>query len=469
MNLSRLIAHLPCLLAGVAFSTAAFGQATAPLTHERHKHHHNDKHAVIEQNAERFTTSRAGASLVLPTEEPMFTFVVFGDRTGGPNEGVDVLADAVAETNLLEPDLVMTVGDLIDGYNTTKDWMPQMKQFKQIMDELRCPWFPVAGNHDIYWRSETEKAPEGEHESAFEIHFGPLWYAFKHKDCWFIVLYSDEGDPKTGEKNFNKPDAQKMSDAQFNWLRETLSKAKDARHVFLFLHHPRWLGRNYGDDWNKVHKELVAAGNVSAVFGGHIHRMRYDPKDGIEYITLATVGAHQPGSSPAAGFLHQYHHITVRQNQIAMASIPVGQVMDVRQVTGAVSDMADALSKVKVVFAAPVKVNDDGSAQTQITFTLKNPVKNKVEMELIPQSKDSRWTFKPDHVHATLKPGESREFTFSINRPENSLDQAIRPVNLEVRMDLLTEKARFSIPTITAVVPGSVISSKALTATPKSE
>ena len=31
-----------------------------------------------------------------------------------------------------------------------------------------------------------------------------------------------------------------------------------------------------------MHAELVKAGNVSAVFAGHIHRMRYDPKDGKE-------------------------------------------------------------------------------------------------------------------------------------------------------------------------------------------
>jgi hypothetical protein len=56
------------------------------------------------------------------------------------------------------------------------------------------------------------------------------------------VLYSDEGNPGTGVKAFKGPDAQKMSREQFDLLRETLAKTKDAQHVFLFLHHPRYQG-----------------------------------------------------------------------------------------------------------------------------------------------------------------------------------------------------------------------------------
>ena len=61
--------------------------------------------------------------------------------------------------NLLEPDFVWTVGDLIQGYNTTEPWIRQMEEYKGVMDELLCPWFPVAGNHDVYWRGEGK--PEG--------------------------------------------------------------------------------------------------------------------------------------------------------------------------------------------------------------------------------------------------------------------------------------------------------------------
>ena len=36
--------------------------------------------------------------------------------------------------------------------------MREMKEFREIMDSLLCPWFPVAGNHDIYWRGPDRPA-----------------------------------------------------------------------------------------------------------------------------------------------------------------------------------------------------------------------------------------------------------------------------------------------------------------------
>ena len=202
--------------------------------------------AALAQTPRIVTSRTAGAQLLkLPKEDDAFGFVVFGDRTGGPVEGIKVLDQAVKDTNLLDPDLVLTVGDLINGYNTTEPWMAQAREFRASMGKLRMPWYPVAGNHDVYWRGPGK--PEGEHEGHYEQVFGPLWYAVRHKDCWFVVLYSDEGNPETGEKNFGKPDCQRMSDEQFAWLKQTLQAAKPAKHVFVFLHHPRWL-RRYGDD-----------------------------------------------------------------------------------------------------------------------------------------------------------------------------------------------------------------------------
>src|SRR5215207_363953 len=79
-------------------------------------------------------TSRGSAKILpLPKGDDVFHFVVFGDRTGGPPEGMKVLAQAVEDANLLDPDLVMTVGDLVNGYNQTDAWLPQMEEYRSTM------------------------------------------------------------------------------------------------------------------------------------------------------------------------------------------------------------------------------------------------------------------------------------------------------------------------------------------------
>ena len=82
---------------------------TPHLSHDRHLHRHGNPHKTMQPSAQRFFTTRSSdIVLPLPSEEDAFTFAVFGDRTGGQPEGVDVLADAVRDVNLIEPDLVMT-------------------------------------------------------------------------------------------------------------------------------------------------------------------------------------------------------------------------------------------------------------------------------------------------------------------------------------------------------------------------
>lgn len=461
MNISLPIVLLSCFV----LSLSTFAQdkpATAPLTHDHHTHKHNPPHKTVPADGDRFHTNREGAKLDLPVEEDVFTFAVFGDRTGGPHKGINVLAQAVADVNLIEPDLVMTVGDLINGYADDKVWLPQMKQYKKVMGELICPWFPVAGNHDIYWRGPNK--PKRELEPEYEMHFGPLWYAFEHKNCFFIVLYTDEPDPKTGERNFNKPDSQRMSDEQFDWLKGILKKTKDADHVFVFLHHPRWLGieskgrgKNYGDDWKKVHTELVAAGNVSGVFAGHIHHMRYDPKDEIDYFALATVGGGQSGWSPKAGWLHHYNLVTVRKDQVAFSAFPVGGVLDPKAITGKVSEEAERLGRaIPARFKAPIDIKPDGSVDGAFTVTIKNPSKFAIDIELIPTSKDSRWSLGPDHEHATIEPGKEKALSFTVKRAPGKFDTTARAIVLELGIDLLTDKHRYPIPTKRITVPGSL-------------
>lgn len=399
----------------------------------------------------RLVTSRDAKAppLKLPKEEDAFGFVIFGDRTGGPKEGIEVLKQAVADTNLMDPDLVLTVGDLINGYNGHDEWHAQAAEYQAAMQTLRMPWFPVAGNHDVYWRGPGK--PEGEHERNYETVFGPLWYAFRHKQCWFVVLYSDEGNPATGKKDFNDPECQKISEAQFTWLGDTLQRAKGARHVFVFLHHPRWL-QQYGTDWERVHTLLAANGNVTAVFAGHIHRMRYDGrKDGIQYYTVASVGAYLEFEAPEAGYLHQFHVVTVRPEGITVAALPVGTVLDAQAITGQVSDDVDRLvaelrpsvTQCVAAGAAPA-IGLDGAVDAVLTLRYHNPTSRAIELEVLPAAADG-FLFSPDHQHLVIAPGADGATTFAVRRPSDPAFGFTLPT-VETRCDYLAAHRRIPVP-----------------------
>lgn len=274
------------------------------------------------------STNREGAKrLTPPADEVSFPFVILGDRTTGNTEGLGILRQAVEEINLLRPDFVITIGDMVEGYNDRESWGKQAEEYLEVMKHLDVPWYPMAGNHDVCWRGEGR--PADEHEGDFERVFGPVWYAMKHKNCWFIVLFGDEGDPQTGIKTFDKPSAQMVSPRQTAWLKEMLEKVKEADQVFVFIHHPRWKGGDYGDDWQRIHKMLAEAGNVSAVFAGHDHVMRYFGKqDGIEYYMIGTTGGWIPDEAVQVGQKPHYFQVTVRGKEHSVVSIPVGQVSD---------------------------------------------------------------------------------------------------------------------------------------------
>ena len=256
-----------------------------------------------------------------------FTFSVLGDRTGGTDDGLAVLEQAVTDINVLMPDMVMTVGDLIQGYCPQERWLFEAERFHKIMSRLAMPWYPTAGNHDVYWRGDGR--PYNEHDDNYEKYFGPLWYAFEHKGCWFIVLYTDEGDPATGEKKYDKSECRQFSNDQLQWLESILAQANDAKHIFLFMHHPRWDTSSYDDSWKPLHKMLVEAGNVSAVFAGHFHQMKYDGNiDGIDFYRMGVTGADITEIYPEKGYLNHFNLVTVKGDKFSVAALPVHTVID---------------------------------------------------------------------------------------------------------------------------------------------
>ncbi len=399
-------------------------------------------------SAQIHTDRPAPLALPLPEKEESFDFIIFGDRTSGTPAGLPVLEQAVADTNLIGPDLVMTVGDLVQGYNQSEPWLVQMREYRGIMEKLRMPWFPVAGNHDIYWRGEGR--PAGEHEEDYEKHFGPLWYWFAHKGSGFLVLFSDEGDLSAPEKprSFKDPAQQKFSAKQLEWIGKSLAEMKDLKSIFVFMHQPRWDKKRYpGSNWEEVHKMLAAHGGVKACFAGHIHRMRHDGlKDGILYHTLATTGGSSAGDFPDAGHLHHFNLVSVQGGDVHISAIPVGAVIDPASYTAARTNEFTRARKVEPKAEAGFALDATGNGSGTYRLNLSNPTKsNPVEVTLTP-SKVAGWTITPAKQTVAVQPGGKSVAVFEIVAEGAGTSGKFRVPVLEMDIHYLEGEKRIRIP-----------------------
>src|SRR4051794_40506033 len=91
------------------------------------------------------TDKRNPFSPLKPNNPPDdFQFAIVSDRTGG-NRG-RVFSRAVEQLNLLQPEFVMCVGDLIDGYTRDKDRInAQWRELQGYVSRLQMPFFYAPG------------------------------------------------------------------------------------------------------------------------------------------------------------------------------------------------------------------------------------------------------------------------------------------------------------------------------------
>ncbi len=212
-----------------------------------------------------------------PAADPdEFRFAVVTDRTGGHRDGI--FEGSMGKLNLVRPEFVVSVGDLIEGYTDDgavldREW----DEIESFVGRLQMPFFYVAGNHDM---SNAVMAEE------WKARFGPSFYHFTYKGVLFVALNSElfglVHDPKT-----SLPGPWTQAD-QMAFIERTLAENAGARWTFVLIHQPLWDSPQPKPDWLKV--EELLKGRPHTVFAGHFHRYTQHVRNEQQYITLATTG-----------------------------------------------------------------------------------------------------------------------------------------------------------------------------------
>ncbi|MFG0329536.1 MAG: metallophosphoesterase [Phycisphaerales bacterium] len=227
-----------------------------------------------------------------------FTVAIVPDRTTGWDWGLKYMEQAVDELNLIDPDAVFTVGDMVQGYTrSTERYERELRDYRRIVERLDAPFYPLPGNHDVI---SGERNPEDHtFERLYQQHIGPLFYAVHFDRLSAIALYTDE-------QLESQP---RLSEDQIEWARAQIDRAVERRRPLLVLmHKPVWRYRD--GNWDAIHQPLadaVESGVSVVVIAGHFHSLQREaPRDGVEYHLVGTCG----GSADQHPFAGHLQHLT---------------------------------------------------------------------------------------------------------------------------------------------------------------
>ncbi len=248
-----------------------------------------------------------------------FQFVILTDRNGGNRPGI--FKDAVGKINMLYPEFVLCVGDLIQGY--TKDTAQiryEWNEANEIIAELKMPFFYLPGNHDVTNRVMAEE---------WEKRYGRRYYHFVYKNTLFIILDSNDDD------EYN------LSREQTDFALVTIRNFPDVRWTFLLMHHPIW---TYHTNGRFEELEAALSGRKYTVLAGHNHDYLHEDRKGSNYYILATTGG---GSRLRGNYFGEFDHftwVTMTDAGPAMANLRLEGILTHDVATRETKQLAAALA-----------------------------------------------------------------------------------------------------------------------------
>jgi 3',5'-cyclic AMP phosphodiesterase CpdA len=301
-------------------------------------------------------------------DERDFDFVVVTDRTGEHRDGVfeDVMPPRV---NLVRPEFVMSVGDLIEGYTEDRAELgAQWDGIEATTAKLAMPFFYVPGNHDMSNAVMAE---------VWKERFGPSYYHFVYKDVLFLALNSElfglVHDPKT-----QLPGPWKQAE-QLAYVEQTLRENAGVRWTFVFIHQPLWdvpkiplpgqvTAPQVKEDWLRV--EQLLGDRPYTVFAGHYHRYTEHVRNNRQFITLATTGGGSDLRGTPFGEFDQVAHVSMTNGGPVIANLRLDGILPHDVVTEA--QRARVLALPRAITQEPLTGDADAFRSGVARFSIAN-------------------------------------------------------------------------------------------------
>lgn len=288
-------------------------------------------------------------SLDLNNNPKNFQFAIVTDRTGGHRPGV--FMDAINKLNLLQPEFVMSVGDLIEGYTEDIDELNrQWDEFDSFVQQLDMPFFYLPGNHDI--TNQTM-------EDLWKKRLGPTYYHFVYNNVLFLALNSEDQKKGAGKGT--------ISDEQYEYIQKVLAENKDVDWTLVFMHQPLWTQKS-PERWYDV--ENLLKDRKHTVYTGHVHRYTKYVRNKRNYFTLATTGGASGLRGPSMGEFDHVVWITMTEQGPIMANLLLEGIWDENVLDENMRDFISNMGRKTPFSTTPIYTNQDfGKGEMTIKVT----------------------------------------------------------------------------------------------------
>lgn len=241
--------------------------------------------AALAQNPIPSVNQISATHLKFNDDTSKLQFAIVSDLWGGYRPGV--FEDAVSKLELLQPQFVMSVGDLIDGNtynldNANQQWLT----FNNRVKDLSMPFFYVPGNHDI-GNPFLEK--------VWKEKLGNPYYHFVKNNVLFLCVNTEDGG-HGGIKN-----------DQISYFKKAINDNPNVRWTFIFMHRPVWFTEGLKQEgYEQI--ESFLKGKKYTLFSGHHHTYLNTIKNGNKHFVLGSTGG---GSDMRGEKYGEFDHITL--------------------------------------------------------------------------------------------------------------------------------------------------------------
>ena len=352
-------------------------------------------------------------SLELNNDPGNFQFAIVTDRTGGHRPGV--FADGIKKINLLQPEFVMSVGDLIEGYTTDIPTLDaQWKEFNGFIEQLEMPFFYVPGNHDI-----TNKVMKDKWKELY----GKTYYSFVYQNVLFLCLNSED--------NYRGAGKGTIDDAQYEWIAQILAENKEVKWTLVFMHQPLWDQQAETKRWPDVEKLLATRKHT--VYAGHRHSfVQYERNKGKYYI-LATTGGGSRLRGPELGEFDHVAWITMTDRGPIMANLQLEGIWPEDVVTEKMKSFFYPMVNENPVRIKPLLMDKsafrEGALDINITNDSNVPMKAQLEfkynLQLFPSVARATYEIEPNSIE---------NVSLNLNTPKPVTLEALEALVLEAKV-----------------------------------